>query len=95
MLPQLIRRPVLVAQILVRRRVVGEPLGLCIPLQIRLRLQRNVRDQRCRRGLMAGQHVAIALGAALHAVQEVPRMESGVVAALSRSGRDDGLFDGL
>src|SRR5437773_1547342 len=68
---QLPRLAVLVVEQLVGGVVVCEPLGLRVPLQVALRLVRDVADERGRRRAVPELDVATRLLAALHAVEEV------------------------
>src|SRR5204863_7187094 len=74
---QFVRRPVLVRQQAVGGLIVGEALGVPIPFEQAAGLVRDVANQGARRGNVADQDIGITLGAALHAIQKVPRVGLG------------------
>ena len=84
-------RTVFVAEILVRRRVVGKTLLPCIPFQIRFGLKGNICNQGCGSTAMAGFDITIARVSAAHAIEEVTRMEGSAVRALHFLGLDHGV----
>src|SRR5260370_27376479 len=72
---QLIRRAILVLQILIRGFVIGKTLCFAVPLEIAPGAQRDVGDHGRRGGAVSDFNVAVAPGPRLHAVQGIASVD--------------------
>src|SRR3989442_11296475 len=90
-LGKFIGRAIGVAQEFVGPRVIGKTLRLRVPLEVGLRLVRDVRDQCGGSTPVASLDIAIALLPAAHAVEEIARVQRRAVLAFRFSRLDRGV----
>src|SRR2546427_9720877 len=89
-LGKFIGRAIGVAQEFVGPRVIGKALRLRVPLEVGLRLVRDVRNQCGGCAPVASLDIAIALLTAAHAVEEIARVQRRAVLAFRISRLDRG-----